>query len=450
MSRRGRGRGPAPGEWQYTVGEAPHQLTAYERTDRGLAVYTRLWDGRAYTKRRALCGPIRDKQGRVIPEREIEAQKLTVRRQAEIAAGAEPEEQEGGLLTVAGGFRRLLNRKHGKYPSDTPHRREVERASRLIRQVLGDDLLWERIRHRDYRTLWRHMAREHAADSAAYGLRTAEVVCGVLQSASRWLQQEGLVEPGDALPAPGWKGTLREEWEQITSAPAKRPEKPRYSDAESRALWRALPQADPRLVIAAEIGAELRLGQVLRVRRSDVLPSPCGRWRIGMVVVHGRGKKHGETIVLTRAQRHALTRAMLWGVLSLAEAAYRAGTLSDYYLIAGGRLHAATDHRGRRVLRIRAETAHAHLHRRALARQWRELEEMAKVDHVDGRLWYGMRRLQADRVEALEGVQARVKNRMGGWTKTSTREGYLEQANTQDAIEAARVRDKIRPNLSGT
>lgn len=90
-----------------------------------------------------------------------------------------------------------------------------------------------------------------------------------------------------------------------------------------------------------------------------------------------------------------------------------------------------------KVLRIRAETATRQIGRRALARKWRELEDLAEVDHIDSRLWYGMRRLQADRAEATKGVEARVKNRMGGWTKRSTRESYLEQANTRDAIEAA-------------
>lgn len=445
MSRRRRaGRAPAPGKWRYTVGEVPHRLTAFERADKGHAIYTRVWDGRRYVSRRALCGAIRDDAGRIVPEKEVEAQQLAIRRQKEVASGVEPDDVRGGPLTIAAGFRRLLNRKDGKYPTDTPHRRQVARASRLIQDVLGRDLLWENVRHRHYRTLWRHMARAHVAEGD-YGLRYAEVACGVLRSASHWLQQEGLLEPGLALPAPGWKDALHADWQAITASPPHRPKKLRYTEAEARALWRALPTMDPRLELAVEIGVELRLGQVIRVRRSDVLPSPCGRWRIGTVVVHGRGKKLGETIVLTRRQRHALTRAILWGHLALAEAAYRAGEIDDYYLISSGKTHRAIDHRGREVRRVRVHMAAKHLDRRALGRMWEQLEEAAGVEHIAGRLWYGMRRHQADRAEALDGVTARVKNRMGGWSKTSTREEYLEQANVHDAIEAARVRDMIRP-----
>lgn len=440
------GRGPAPGKWQYTVGDVPHRLTAFERADKGNAIYTRVWDGKRYAARRALCGPIRNDAGKIIPEKEVEAQQLAIRRQKEVASGVEADDVRGGPLTLAAGFRRVLDRRDGKYPTDTPHRRQVVRASRLILDVLGRDLLWENVRHRHYRTIWRHMARVHVAEGD-YGLRYAEVACSALRSASHWLQQEGLLEPGLALPAPGWKDALHADWQAITESPPHRPEKPRYTEAEALALWRTVPQMDPRLELAMEIGAELRLGQVIRVRRSDVLPSPCGRWRIGTVVVHGRGKKLGETIVLTMRQRHVLTRALLWGVLALPEAAYRAGEIDDYYLISSGKTHAAKDHRGRSVRRVRVHMAASHLDRRALGRMWERLEEAAGIEHVDGRLWYGMRRHQADRAEALEGVAARVKNRMGGWSKTSTREEYLEQANIQDAIAAAKVRRQIRPEV---
>ena len=58
---------------------------------------------------------------------------------------------------------------------------------------------------------------------------------------------------------------------------------------------------------------------------------------------------------------------------------------------------------------------------------------------------HGIRRGQADAVDALRDVSASVKNRMGGWTKTSTREGYLEGHRREDAEAAAAVRRKVRP-----
>jgi hypothetical protein len=436
-------KGPKPGEWRYEVGEIPALLIAFERADRGNVIYSRVWDGKKYSQKKALHPSIRDAQGKIIPAREISAQQLAVRRHTEVLAGVEAEESRGGPLTVAGGFRHLLHRKEGKYPSEGAHRKEVERAARTIRQVIGADRRFDEIRHRDYRALWRHVAHEHRKDRGKWGFRTAEIFCGVLQSAARWLQREGYIEPGDAVPAPGWKQEMRTEWEQILGAPIGNPEKPRYTEAESAKLWSHRAKADPRVRLALEIGAELRLGQVARVKRSDILPHRGHR--IGIVRVHGRGKKRGEMIVLTMAQRHALTAALLWGYLAEPEAAFRAGEIEDYFLIGGGRLHGDTDHRGRPVKRLRTAGAVSPITRRALGRQWEELERIAGVDHVAGRLWYGVRRLQADKADQLEGVSDRAKNRMGGWLKTSTREGYLEGVKLEDAEEAARARRRIRP-----
>lgn len=436
-------KGPKPGEWKYQVGEVPFLLTAFERTDKGMAVYTRVWDGRRYRSKKALCESIRDAGGRIIAEKEIRAQTLAIRRQAELAAGVTEEATKGGPLTVAGAFRRLLDPKEGKFPSDTLHRREVTRASRVIMDVLGRDKRMDEVRHREYRALWRHMAHEHKR-SGKYGPRASEIHCGVLQNAARWLQQEGLLEPGEAMPAPGWKAAMRTEWEQITGTPTGKPEKPRYTDAESKKLWQALPKADPRIALAMELGAELRIGQVSRVRRSDILPR-AGK-RIGLLRVHGRGKKLGETTVLTTEQRHALAFAMLRGHLAEAEAAYRAGEIEDYYLFGGGKLRRTKpDAKGRVFLRLSVQGALRAITRRAFGRQWEKLEGVAGVTHQPGRLWYGMRRLQADKAAALQGVSDRAKNRMGGWSKTSTREGYLEEANERDAIEAAKARKMIRP-----
>ena len=39
-----------------------------------MVVYARVWDGARYTERKKLCESIRDERGRILPEREIEAQ----------------------------------------------------------------------------------------------------------------------------------------------------------------------------------------------------------------------------------------------------------------------------------------------------------------------------------------------------------------------------------------
>jgi hypothetical protein len=440
-------KGPAPGEWTYTVGEVPVQLTAYERTDRGLDIYTRVWDGARIGQKKKLCGPIRDAAGKVVPGLEIAAQQAAVKRQEVVAAArVDPDldNEPAGPLSLAAGFRKLLHPTEGKYPSSSTHATEVKRAAVVVQKILGGDLLWSDVRYGHYRKVWRTLARENAEHGTS-GPRWAEVVCEVLASAARWLQQEELIEPGDAEPARGWKQAMRKEWAEITDRPVQKRRKPRHTPEEKAKLWGALPHADPRLALAVEIGAELRLGQVVRTRRSDVHASPDGTEPLWMVRVHGRGKKHGEDVVLTPDQREALSFALSRGYLADLEAARHAGAITDYYLFPGRKLVTVKLQDGRTIKRARANGRDRHLDDTGLGKQWAALEKAAKVTPMPGRRWYGMRRRQADDVDALEDVRPVVKNRTGGWTKTSTREGYLEGDRLEDAVAAAEARRRVRP-----
>lgn len=420
---------PAPGEWQYTVGDVPAQLTAYERPDRGNAIYTRVWNGRAYTRKQFLCASIRDAKERIDAALETKAQQLAIDRQAAIEAGVEPD--EGGPLTLGRGLRVLLDEQDGKYVGDGTWRKEVRRYLETVVEFLDPATLWQDIEHAHYRKLWRALAREHA-DSGRFGLRATEAVVGALQSASRWLQQEGKVKPGSALPAPGWKRIMREEWAGITASPLLPPKKLRYTRAEQAKLIDALDQADPRIRFAVELAAELRLGQVPRSRRSDI--QPHGTHPIGKLRVHGKGKKLGSEIVLNDSERAVITEAITTGYLSDLERAYQAGDIPDYFLITGGQL-AKGKAQIRHALNAWGKTG--------MVKKWKTFEKLAKVRHVDGRNWYGLRRLYADLAED-ESSDARVLNRLGGWSHTKTRESYQEQGRTEIAERASEVREKIR------
>lgn len=425
-------RQPKPGEWEYVVGEVPHLLTAYERAERGNAIYTRLWDGKRYReKNKRLHDGIRDAKGKIDPKLEVEAQQAAIRRQAEAATPAEPVEDKGPL-TLAAGFKRYLHPKDGKYPSDTAWKRCVVTYSKIITRILGGGTHWSSIKHSHYRKLWRTLAQEYN-EKDEHGIRNAEKIVGVLQSATTWLHQEELLETGAGLPARKWRDALRAEWAEITKTPIAKPKRPRYTVAEQERLWAALPKADPRLALAVEIGAELRLGQVVRVKRSHI--EPHAGHEIGAVQVYGSGKKRGTLVVLTPAQQSAIVQAMQSGYLSELEAAYRKGKLKDYHLITGGRTKQG-----------KAQIKHADscLHERTLAALWEELEQLAGVEWIKGRKWYGLRRLHADLAEDVED-DARVNNAMGGWTNTTTRELYQQQGRPEIVERAAVVRAKIRP-----
>lgn len=92
---------------------------------------------------------------------------------------------------------------------------------------------------------------------------------------------------------------------------------------------------DPRVALLIELGAELRGGQVLRLRRSLVLleADAEGFAPYGQFIVAGSGKKGGTQVVMTQDQREALNRAMET-YLRDCEAFYHAEQIEDYCLFA--------------------------------------------------------------------------------------------------------------------
>lgn len=441
MSRKKKKRGKSD-VWKYKLGS----FTAYERKDRGRQIWTRVGPNTfgGYDDVRPLCGTIRNPDGSINPELETLARAAADERYKQRAATSAPVDPKAPL-TLRAAIGLVMDPKSGKYVRKDGWSADAKRYLQLICTIpfsepgqpsvqhLGD-LLLEQLRHAHYRRVWRWMAEEHVKDSKRFGVRTAEMACGALRAAMVWLAQEEIIDPGTGLPAPRWKTQMQGEWQAMTGKPLAPPKRPRYTKEESEKLWAALPKADPRIRVATEIGAELRLGQVVeRTRRSDI--QPHRGHEIGTVRVHGSGKKRGAEVVLTDQPRAVLMEAMASGYLSELEKAYKAGTLPDYLLITGGYF-----------LKGKAQVKHAMtaLSPRVMRKHWRDLEELAGVEYVPGRGWYGMRRRAADDAEDVSS-DARVLNKMGGWTDSKTRSRYQEESRMDVAEKAADVRGRIRP-----
>ena len=284
-----------------------------------------------------------------------------------------------------------------------------------------------------------------------YGVRAAEGVVDAIFSVAAWLREEHLIA-ADAARAPAqWRKALKEEWAQRTGKRRSRPQRPRHSVDEYRRIFAAIndPRVDPRIRLAIEVAAECRTGQVLRcTRRMLVLPdappndyetAPTGS--LGQIEIPGAGKKHGEVVVFTPEQRRAVDDA-LHGYLANYEAAWRAGQIDDYYLFPGSKMR-MLDKSGRRwTRRVRADAKP--LSRDGGRIAFKELEAIARVDHVEGRGWYGLRRIAADLAESAT-TGDRVKDRLGGWQDSETRKQIYQDRQT-DALraEAAKVRRELR------
>ena len=66
------------------------------------------------------------------------------------------------------------------------------------------------------------------------------------------------------------------------------------------------------------------------------------------------------------------------------------------------------------------------------------------MQHVEGRGWYGLRRIAADLAESAT-TDDRVKDRLGGWQDSETRKQIYQDRRTDELrAAAARVRRELR------
>jgi hypothetical protein len=422
--------------WTKTVGD----LTAFERTDRGNEIWTRLWfkDQKRY-RRQFLCAPIRVR-GKIDTTLENAAVTKLIERERDLAATTDADDTTiaKGPLTLSKARQMILHADTGKWAKESEWKKAVKTHLDIAIPIIGAARTPESLRHADYRRLWRTLIRTHLTDSI-YGLRSIEMIVGSFRSMIVWLQMEGHVEAGIGQPAQGWKQSMIQDWTETTDKPPKEPKQPRYSRAEEKRMWAARPKVDPRLGMLIELGAELRIGQVRRGRRSDIFAH--GGHAIGGVVIHGRGKKRGETFFFTDRQRAYVEAAMRDGYLSDLEDAYQAGTIEDYYLAPGEFLA-----RGKAQLK----NANALISKKGLTKWWLSLEQAAVVEHVKGRLWYGERRRRLQDIEKDKDASPTAKNRTSGHSHTQTREIYVGKMDDVFREESKDLRERTRPDADET
>jgi len=436
--------------WKYTVGQIPHRVTAYERPDKGGLIYLR-WraatntgrDGRDW-QRRGLGFTLRDAKGRVIREAERRAQ---AEAEKQLAALVTPPLQvqaaaskEGVLarLTIRQGRDLAFEPQTGKYPTDTPHRREVDRALQFVIVVLGEDRTWDGIRKADLRKLWR-LRIEQLAGNGNAGLRGAELVIARLLAVAEWLRSEELIPPTACIAPRHWKRELAADWREITEARADyEPARPRHTLQQMRAILAAAPQVDPRFALLLALGAELRLGQVVRARRSD-LDLVAETFKVGR-----RRKKRGAVVHLTPGQLAAVQRALgPGGYLHPFEAQGE----PDYPLFPQGQL--AGGRKGQPRVADR-HLAAGPMNGRTLQDWFGQAEKLAGVPHVWGRGAYGLRRVAVDAASDA-GISPHGLKEHGGWSDTQVPDQIYRDQEAESAREEAKgIRARIRGEPSAT
>jgi integrase len=308
---------------------------------------------------------------------------------------------------------------------ETEHLKDVRRAARDIEWAIGTDgfgrqRTWDELRYSQVRELWLRLAQRFV--STGQGGRTWTERCVVtLRQVSNWLLFEEKIER--AIPIRHtWRDQLGREWEQITAAP-KVERDLRHTEEEITRIFAVLnhEDVDPRIALALELGAEARLGQVRRLRRSNIDLSPIVAFSLGRLVVEGRPSLGSGARIPGRGTHRLLRvpgRQAPLGHTSKPPAPPR---------LADDRASGASgaNRPARQADRTMTDMFHA-------------LERVAGVEPGEGRGWYGVRRIATAVFEDYESDE-RVLNSATGHSSSEMRRKRYQQRNRDKILAKTAV-----------
>lgn len=411
-----------------------------------------------------------------------------------IPSATEEKPPRAGWLTLEEAFATYFAIGTGKYVVDSRQRRDEMGLRDDIFLVIPKSTRVADIRKAQYAQLWRTFAEFHysgkrrrvrvgrppkvrgqrgdsrAAETdppnAGYrlipwgGPRHAERSVDTLRKLLVLCADRDYLHEDHAPPMPEkWKSTLRDEWAKKAQARrirpvVVRPAARRHDNHEGASFFRVLGNADPRLRLLLELFVLWRLGQALRVLRSDI-DFTAGDF--GAIRCAGRGQKWGILVWLTKWQRQVVDDA-LGGYLARYEARYQADPRNDYPLVPGYRINSRKD-----------ALYYEPLTTSGLAQMFLETEEAAGITHQEGRRWYGLRRLAMTLLDNLchgdhriyglltgtshgeeESEADRMANSMSGHATSSTRGIYLDNTRPEVWRLAIVVMEALRRALGAT
>jgi integrase len=419
--------------WSESRGDRPCTVWVGERVEKGLTVYLRWYEGRKTRWKRAEVASVRDARGRLRATKVREAVEEADQKVLELKGEAPTRSARRGPLTLGEGVRLAFSQR-GPYPlppaADQYTGQTLAYAEAAVRHLGGPDATWEGVTPGMIRSVWRKV---YEAEGGA-GANKATKVVGAIYRIARWLEGE-MPEGRFPRPIPGWRNEVAEHWKRMGREI--QPHRPAYDEEEADRLFRARGTADPRLVLALALGAELRGGQVIQTHRSHCdLEGEV--WRVQIPFASKR--KRAPRLALSPSERAALEYALTQGYLAELEVAYTRGELEDYALFGGGKL---------RNGRVPVERSAVAMDPSSLRRMLRELERDAGVEHIRGRGWHGLRRLFADLYERVD--DDRVKDRLGGWTAGSEMRRAIYQRQEDESLDvaASEAREQLRPGRNG-
>lgn len=417
-----------------------------ERLDKGGVCYTRTWSVAAGNWKWESCRMrVRDASGQIDPEAQAKVIEIAKRRH-DLVTGriASVAIEDLPPIRVRDTWA-LIAGEDGRFPTKTPYRDELAAGIRHVAKVHGGDFAWMHMDEPAFTRVLRDKVKTARARKKAdgtpignVGFRAAIQTGTSIITIMTLLRELKRLPPNLALPGGRrWREDLRRFVTDLSGGIEPAVKRPRYALEELRALHRAALQVDPRFALLFSLGAEIRLGQVARARRSSL---DLAR---GIFTSPGRGGKKGTVQVLTKGQLAAIDRA-LTGYLAPLEAA-----LPDYPLFPQGRLFTVKDQPGVLVCSVAAHGDAGFINKRTIHDWFRAAETIAQIAHVPGRSAYGVKRVSVDLALAQEGSEDALLE-LGGWTTDRMpKTVYRDPKKDAARVEAAGLRAIIRGESVG-
>lgn len=420
--------------WEGRLGVWPVVVWYGERADKGGVCYLRWYvPARRNWKWESCRTKVRDQRGQFDVDAQARVLELAKRRHDLLTGRISdlPLEQRAPI-TLRDTWPVLTDPSSGRFPTRTKYRDSLEDAIEDATKELGGDFAWMHFDETAFMRAVRRKVRDARARGFA-GLRAAVALGTSLITIMGLLREAKRLPASIAIPGGRrWRGDLKRYVTDLAGGLEPVVQRPRHTIDEARAIIAQAPAVDPRFALLIQLGAELRLGQVLRARRVHL------DLEKGLFRTPGRGEKTGALIELTAGQRAAVTHALTAGYLSRLE-----GTFADFPLFPQGMLTVERGEPGGRFASEKQATQPP-VHTRTVNDWFRAAETLAQVPHVVGRAAYGIRRVAVDQALAAgispDGLQAH-----GGWSSDRMPQAiYRDQRKEAARSEAARVRAKIR------
>ena len=118
--------------WEHEIGEGSYRVRVFERKEKKWVLYLR-WRVAGNWRHKSLKKTLRTHAGRIIGELQRWAIGQARAKQEDLIRHGLSLEEKQTRLTVADALSLITDPHTGKYPVDTPHRREVVRAGRTVR-----------------------------------------------------------------------------------------------------------------------------------------------------------------------------------------------------------------------------------------------------------------------------------------------------------------------------